>query len=94
MMRRRVMDADLALIKATFWGSDLSKSALVKEITRMVTMGDYQSAKRWIDDNLLGQSWYREFVPSESKRKGRKGIVCRFGAEAHKKDPTEWGDSR
>lgn len=93
-MRRRVMDADLALVKTTFWDSDLSKSNLVKEITRMVTMGDYQSAKRWIDDNLLGQSWYREFVPSKEKRRGRKGVVCRFGAEAQKRDETEWGDRR
>jgi len=91
VMRRRVMDADLALVKTTFWDSDLPKSALVKEVARMVTMGDYQSAKRWIEDNLLGQNWYREFVPSGEKRRGRKGVVCRFAADAQMKDRTEWG---
>ena len=91
VMRRRVMDSDLALMKTTFWDSDLPKSQLIKEVSRMVTMGDYQSAKRWIDDNLLGQHWYREFIPSRDKRPGRKGVVCRFAANAHERDEYEWG---
>tara|TARA_R110002012_G_scaffold125464_2_gene276973 strand:+ start:5050 stop:6366 length:1317 start_codon:yes stop_codon:yes gene_type:complete len=80
-MRRTVMDADLELIRSTFWMKDLPKSEVVKEVSRMVTNGDYQSAKRWIQENLEGQSWYAEFEP-ESKRRGRKGMLCRFGKNA------------
>jgi hypothetical protein len=78
--RRRVMDADLMLIKDTFWMRDLPKSQLVKEISRMVTNGDYQSAKRWIIENLEGTSWYEEIEP-DVKRRGRKGVICRIGKE-------------
>lgn len=76
--RRTVMDADLELIKTTFWKQDLPKSQLLKEISRMVTMGDYQSAKRWLIENLEGQSWYSEYEP-ETSRRGRKGMLCRIG---------------
>jgi len=76
--RRRVMDADLELIRSTFWLQDLPKSQLLKEISRMVTMGDYQGAKRWVIENLEGQSWYHEFEPSTNRR-GRKGLLCRIG---------------
>ena len=41
-MRRNVMDANVRLIKEAYWGQDLSKSMLLKEIARMVTQGDYQ----------------------------------------------------
>jgi len=75
--RRNVMDADLMLIKDTFWQQDLSKSQLLKEVERMIT-NDYQAAKRWMEENLMGQSWYFEYVPSKEGR-GRKGIVCRIG---------------
>ena len=61
-IRRRVMDADLQLIRDTFWMKDLPKSTLVKEVSKMVTGGDYQSAKRWIIENLEGQEWYQEVV--------------------------------
>ena len=80
-MRRTVMDADMELIRSTFWLQDLPKSQVVKEVSRMVTMGDYQSAKRWITENLEGQSWYHEYEPNTSRR-GRKGILCRFGPDA------------
>lgn len=76
--RRRVMDADLELIRSTFWMQDLPKSQLLKEISRMITMGDYQSAKRWVMENLEGQSWYREYEP-DTNRRGRKGLLCRIG---------------
>jgi hypothetical protein len=76
--RRTVMDADLELIKTTFWKQDLPKSQLLKEISRMITMGDYQSAKRWLIENLEGQSWYNEYEP-ETSRRGRKGMLCRIG---------------
>lgn len=78
LQRRNVMDADLQLIKDTFWGQDISKSTLLKEVERMVT-NDYQAAKRWMEENLSGQSWYHEFIPRKEGR-GRKGIVCRIGA--------------
>ena len=78
MMRRRVMDADLELIRSTFWKQDLPKSQLLKEVSRMITMGDYQSAKRWVIENLEGQSWYNEYEP-ETSRRGRKGMLCRIG---------------
>jgi hypothetical protein len=77
-MRRTVMDADLELIRSTFWMQDLPKSQVVKEVSRMVSNGDYQSAKRWITENLEGQSWYNEYEPATARR-GRKGILCRFG---------------
>jgi hypothetical protein len=76
--RRNVMDADLMLIKDTFWQQDLSKSQLLKEVERMIT-NDYQAAKRWMEESLMGQSWYYEYVPSKEGR-GRKGVVCRIGA--------------
>lgn len=87
--RRRVMDADTELIKTTFWMQDLSKSQVVKEVSRMVTNGDYQSAKRWIVENLQGQSWYAEYEP-DVKRRGRKGVTCRFGHTAVSEE-IEWG---
>ena len=80
-MRRTVMDADMELIRSTFWLQDLPKSQVIKEVSRMVTMGDYQSAKRWITENLEGQAWYSEHEPNTSRR-GRKGILCRFGPDA------------
>ena len=76
--RRRVMDADLELIRSTFWKQDLPKSQLLKEVSRMITQGDYQSAKRWVIENLEGQGWYREFEPNTNRR-GRKGLLCRIG---------------
>tara|TARA_R100001463_G_scaffold3941_6_gene15437 strand:+ start:306 stop:1610 length:1305 start_codon:yes stop_codon:yes gene_type:complete len=80
--RRRVMDADSELIRTTFWMKDLPKSELLKEISRMITMGDYQSAKRWVVENLEGQSWYCEYEP-ETARRGRKGMLCRIGPNAN-----------
>ena len=80
-MRRSVMDADMELIRTTFWLKDLPKSEVVKEVSRMVTNGDYQSAKRWMVENLEPQSWYHEFEP-ETNRRGRKGLLCRFGPTA------------
>jgi len=77
-MRRNVMDADLALIKASLWGKDIPKSSLIKEVARMVTSGDYQQSKRWIEDNLSHQSWYEEYTPKKSGR-GRRGVICCLG---------------
>ena len=77
-MRRRVMDADLELIRTTFWLRDLPKSQVVKEVSRMISGGDYQMAKAWIEDNLIPQRWYVEHESQKSGR-GRKGVVCRFG---------------
>ena len=94
IMRRTVMDADLQLIKDTFWMRDLPKSTLVKEVTRMVTMGDYQNAKRWIEEQLKPQEWYHEFKAQKEGR-GRKGVVCRIGFEPPpKKERKEldWGE--
>ena len=80
-MRRNVMDSDIQLIRTTFWMKDLTKSQLIKEVARMVTMGDYQSARRWIEESLKDQPWYEEFTPKKEGR-GRKGGVCRIGAPA------------
>ena len=77
--RRSVMDADMALIKSTFWNQDVPKSTLVKEVCRMITMGDYQAAKRWIEENLVGEDWYEETIPPPSGRRGRRGVNCRIG---------------
>jgi hypothetical protein len=91
-MRRRVMDADLELIKTTFWMKDIPKSVLLKEVSKMVTAGDYQSAKRWVTENLEGQSWYGEYAPNV-KRRGRKGVTCRIGTQRLESDEEEqkWG---
>lgn len=93
MMRRSVMDSDARLIKEAFWMQDITKSTLLKEIARIITAGDYTAAKRWIDDNLVGQSWYCEYTP-KSKGRGRKGVMCRIGTLT---DPSQvkqkWGES-
>ena len=94
-MRRTVMDADMMLIKDTFWNQDLAKSTLVKEVARMVTGGDYQSAKRWIEDSLQGHSWYHEFKKNKSGERGRRGVICRIGYEpppSRKKPEIQWGE--
>ena len=90
-MRRRVMDADVELIRAAFWMKDVPKSQLLKEISRMITQGDYQTAKRWLIENLEGQGWYQKVEPSV-KRRGRKGVICRFGPLYEASAPVNWGD--
>lgn len=98
LMRRSVMDADIQLIRTTFWMKDLPKSQMIKEVARMVTMGDYQSARRWIEESLKDQPWYSEFTPDKEGR-GRKGVVCRIGnpapseAIARKQQAIKWGSS-
>ena len=77
-MRRNIMDADIKLIKEAFWNTEITRSALLKEISRMITMGDYQAAKRWVETNLGGQDWYNEMRPI-TKRVGRRGIVAYIG---------------
>ena len=92
-MRRTVMDADVRLIRETYWGQDISKSTLLKEIARMITMGDYQSAKRWMDENLSDQDWFIEFRPEKTGR-GRRGTLCRIGAFNPKEEQKlPWGDT-
>ena len=80
------MDADLHLIRSAFWNKDLPKSTLLKEVAKMITMGDYQSAKRWVEENLIGRGWYREFTPKGSGGRGRKGVCCRFGFEDEREE--------
>lgn len=77
-MRRNVMDSDMLLIKNTFWATQMSRSALVKEVARMITNGDYQAAKRWIKDTLVHQSWFTEETPASNGR-GRKGVQVFIG---------------
>ena len=55
----------------------------------MITNGDYQSAKRWIIENLHTQAWYEEYEP-EVKRRGRKGVLCRIGKPS--KEYTRWSE--
>jgi len=93
LMRREVMDADVQLIKTTFWGTEMPRSTLLKEVSRMVTMGDYQSAKRWVDDNLRGQRWYEEYRP-EGVGRGRRGVMVKIQPPAPKEHTElEWGES-
>ena len=77
-MRRNVMDADMLLIKNTFWNTQMSRSTLVKEVARMITSGDYQAAKRWIMDTLVHQSWFSEETPKTTGR-GRRGVQVFIG---------------
>ena len=79
MMRRSVMDSDVRMIKEAFWMQDIKRSTLLKEITRIITKGDYVAAKRWIDESLKPQPWYCEFTPKGDGRRGRKGVMCRIG---------------
>mgnify|MGYP001218175821 FL=1 len=77
-MRRGVMESDINLIKTAFWNTELTRTALIKEVARMITPGDYQAAKRWVEDNLLIQAWYSEERSSASGR-GRKGVKVFIG---------------
>ena len=79
-MRRNVMDGDLLLIKTAFWNTQMSRSNLLKEVSRMITNGDYQAAKRWVEDNLIIQPWYSE-ERSASSGRGRKGVSVFIGYE-------------
>ena len=79
-MRRNVMDEDIRLVRTTFWEKDIPRSALLKDIARLVCGNDYQQAKRWMEDNLLKQAWFKEYIPKKDGR-GRKGVMCRFGYE-------------
>ena len=92
VMRRHVMYSAAPLIKKALWMQDITKSTLLKEISRIITKGDYTAAKRWIDDNLVGQPWYCEYTP-KSKGRGRKGVMCRIGTLT---DPNQiaqkWGE--
>ena len=93
LMRREVMDADVQLIKTTFWGTEMPRSTLLKEVSRMVTMGDYQSAKRWVDDNLRGQRWYEEYRP-EGVGRGRRGVMVKIQPPAPKEHTElDWGET-
>ena len=47
----------------------------------MITNGDYQAAKRWVEDNLLNQPWYSE-ERSDSSGRGRKGVAVYIGYNA------------
>jgi len=77
-MRRGVMESDINLIKTAFWNTELTRTALIKEVARMITPGDYQAAKRWVEDNLLIQAWYSEERSSASGR-GRRGVKVFIG---------------
>ena len=79
-MRRNVMDGDLLLIKTAFWNTQLTRTKLIKEIAIMITNRDYQSAKRWVEDNLLIQPWYNE-EKNEASGRGRKGVSVFIGYE-------------
>lgn len=79
-MRRNVMDEDIRLIRTTFWEKDVPRSTLLKDIARLVCNNDYQSAKRWMEDYLLNQPWFTEYIPKRDGR-GRRGVMCRFGFE-------------
>ena len=87
-MRRNVLDEDIRLIRTTFWNKDVPRSVLLKDIARLITNNDYQAAKRWIEEYLLGQAWFKEYTPKKTGR-GRKGVMCRFGFDevmAHEKE--------
>lgn len=77
-MRRVVMESDVNLIKTAFWNTELTRTNLIKEVARMITPGDYQAAKRWVEDNLLIQSWYSE-ERSASSGRGRRGVKVFIG---------------
>lgn len=90
IMRRSVMDSDVRLIKDTFWMQDITRSTLLKEIQRIITH-DYTGAKRWIEENLHGQTWFHEYTPKKEGR-GRRGVMCRIGPLVDSDIvPQKWG---
>ena len=93
IMRRNVMESDVRLIKDTFWMQDITRSTLLKEIQRIITH-DYTGAKRWIEENLHGQTWFHEYVPKKEGR-GRRGVMCRIGPLVDaEKVKQAWGPSK
>ena len=89
-MRRNVMDEDLLLIKNTLWNTEMSRYQLIHKIQSMITNGDYQAAKRWVEDNLVGHSWYNEYKQTKGGR-GRKGILTFIGYKPKVETKQEWG---
>ena len=90
-MRREVMDENLKLIKDTFWMQDVKKNVLVSSVSKMITSGDYQAARRWIIENLEEKKWYEEKTIKPSGR-GRPGVVCSFGTMLEPVERAQWGN--
>jgi len=90
-MRREVMDENLKLIKDTFWMQDVKKNVLVSSVSKMITSGDYQAARRWIIENLEEKKWYEEKTIKPSGR-GRPGVVCSFGTMLEPVQRAQWGN--
>ena len=90
-MRREVMDENLKLIKDTFWMQDVKKNVLVSSVSKMITSGDYQAARRWIIENLEEKKWYEEKTIKPSGR-GRPGVVCSFGTMLEPVERVQWGN--
>jgi hypothetical protein len=88
-MRRNVMDEDLKLIRDTLWNTEMSRYQLVHKVQSMITQGDYQAAKRWVQENLIGHSWYNEYRQASGGR-GRKGVKIFIGNNPEQKKQ-EWG---
>ena len=87
------MDANLRLIKDTYWGQDLSKSNLLSKYLYDYSRRLPSTAKRWVEENLDPQEWYMEYKPENGR--GRKGIICRIGAfkVGEERQPLAWGGS-
>jgi hypothetical protein len=87
IMRRTVMDEDISLVKTAFWDTEMSRSKLFLHISKMITAGDYQAAKRWVEENLIGRSWYSEYKKKSSA--GRRGVMTYIGYN-NKKEKVKW----
>ena len=70
---------ELKYIKDNLWGQEMNYTALVKQVTKLFTAGDYPAAKVWIEKHLTGLSWYQKYRPETSGR-GRPGVRVRIGA--------------
>ena len=90
-MRREVMDENLKLIKETFWMQDVKNNVLLSSVSKMITSGDYQAARRWIIENLEEKKWYEEKTIKPSGR-GRPGVVCSFGTMLEPVQRAQWGN--
>lgn len=69
---------DVNRIKHSLHGKTMPKYKFIRHISSIITAGDWNAAKKWINDNLKGKYWYHEHKQKAGGR-GRKGMVVRIG---------------
>ena len=98
-MRRSVMDEDIELVKKVLWNEEMSRRKLTVTIADMITNRDYQSAKRWIEENLIGRPWFSEYKNDKKGGRGRRGVKVFIGYREKQTSENEnpqkiiWGEA-